>query len=70
MTYMEFKYETDDLIYKTETDHGQGEQPCCFWGGGGGVEWDGRGVWGWWRQTVTIGMDGESGPTVQHRETE
>ena len=22
-------------------------------------EWDGWGVWGWWMQTVTFGMDGQ-----------
>ena len=41
------KYGTDDPIYKTETNHGQGEQTCdSQWGGGG--EWDGRAVWGFW----------------------
>ena len=25
-------------------------------------------VWGWWRQTVTLGMDGQWGPTVEQRE--
>ena len=24
--------------------------------------------WGWWIQTVTFEMDGQWGPTVQHRE--
>ena len=26
---------------------------------GGGKEWDGWGVWGWWMQTVIFGMDGQ-----------
>lgn len=25
------------------------------------------GVWGWWMQTETFGMDGHWVPTVQHR---
>ena len=29
--------------------------------GGGGREWDGRGVRGWGMQTVTFGMDGQGG---------
>ena len=41
ITYMwNQKYGTDDLIYKTETDHGLGEQTCGCWGS----EWDGLGV--------------------------
>ena len=52
------KYGTDVLIHKTETDHGHGEQICgCQ--GERGREWDGRGVWDWWMQTVTFGMDGQ-----------
>ena len=40
ITYLwNLKYGTDDLIYKTETDHGQGEQTCSSHGGGG-QEWD------------------------------
>ena len=40
------KHGTDDPIYKTETDHGHGEQTCgCQ--EGAGREWDGQGVWGW-----------------------
>ena len=34
----------------------------------GGREWDGQAVWGLGMQTVTSGMDGQWGPTVQHRE--
>ena len=36
--------------------------------GGGEREWDGWGAWGWWMQTVMFGMDGQWGPTVQHRQ--
>ena len=36
--------------------------------GGGEREWDGWGVWGWWIQTVTVGVDGQWTPAVQHRE--
>ena len=32
---------------------------------GGGREWDGWGVWGWWMQTVTFGMDRQWGPIIQ-----
>ena len=40
------KYVTNDPIYKTEIDHGHGEQTCVFQG----VEereGHGWGVWGW-----------------------
>ena len=47
----------------SKTDHGQGEQTCGSQGGGG-REWDGWAVWGFWMQTVTFGMDGQWGPTV------
>ena len=36
-------------------------------GGGKGREWDGPGVWGWWMQTITFGMDRQWTPTVSHR---
>ena len=61
------KYVKNYPIYKTEIDHGHGEQTCgCQ--GGKGREWDGWGIWGCWMQTVTFGMDGQCGPTVQNRE--
>ena len=52
---------------KTETDHDQEEQT---WGSQGkrGREWDGRYFGGLGMQTVTSGLDGQWGPTVQHRE--
>ena len=57
------KYGTEDPIYKTEIDHAQGEQTRgSQWGEG--REWDEQGVWGFWMQTVTFGMDGQWGPTV------
>ena len=64
ITYLwNLKYGKTDPIYKTETDHGHGEQTCgCWWGWG--KELDGQGVWGWWVQTVTFGMDKQLGPTV------
>ena len=37
-------------------------------GRGRGDEWDGQGVWAFCMRTVTFGMDGRWGPTVQHRE--
>ena len=44
--YLESKYCTDDPIYKTETDHGHGEQTCgCQQGGR--RKWDEWGVQGW-----------------------
>ena len=50
ITYMwNLKYGTDDPIYKTETD--------CRLVVARGREWDG--VWGWWSQTITFGMDGQ-----------
>ena len=61
-------YGTGDPVYKTETDHGQGEQTSGCWGDGEeGRERDGWGVWGWWMQIVTFRMDGQWGPTIQHR---
>ena len=61
------KYGTDDPTYKTETDQGQAEQTCGSQGRGW-REWDGQGVWGLGMQTVTFGMDGQWGCTLQHGE--
>ena len=33
-----------------------------------GREWDGQALLGFWMQTVKLGMDGQWGPTLQHRE--
>ena len=30
----------------------------------GGRVWDGHGVWGWWIQSVTLGMDGLWSPLL------
>ena len=41
-TYMwNLKYDTNDPIYKAETDHGHGEQTCDCQRVGGGVGWKG-----------------------------
>ena len=40
------KHGTNDPIYKTEIDHGQGEHTYVCQGEGG-REWNGQGVWGW-----------------------
>ena len=46
------------LSTKQKQTHGHGEQTCgCH--GEEGREWDGQGVWGWWIQTVTFGVDGQ-----------
>ena len=33
-----------------------------------GREWDGLGVWGYQMQTITLRMDKQRGPAVQHTE--
>ena len=67
ITYIwNLKYGTDDPISKTETDHRQGEQPFDCQGWGSGRKWGGWGVWVWWIQSVTFGMDGQWGPTMWH----
>ena len=58
------KYGANEPTYKTETDHIHREQTC--WGEG--RELDGRGVLGWWIQTLSFEMEGQWAPTVQHRE--
>ena len=52
------KYGTNDPTYKTERDHGYGEQMCgCQGGGGWGARWGGLGVWRQQMQTITFGVD-------------
>ena len=34
------KYDTNGPIYKTETDHGHGEQTCGCQRGGSGMDWE------------------------------
>ena len=68
ITYLwNLKYGTDDTIYKTETDPSQGEQTCDSQREGG-KDWNGQAVQSFWMQNVIFGMDGQCGPTVQHRE--
>ena len=56
------KHGIDNPIYKTETDHGQRKQTC------GSQEWDGWAGWSLQMQTLNLGMNGQLGPIVQHRE--
>ena len=60
------KYDTNELIYKTETD--SWTQKTNLWlpkGKGGAGE---LGVWDQQMQTITYRMDKQQGPTVEHRE--
>ena len=59
-------YGTDDPVFKEETDNGQGEQTCGSQGGSK-MGWGGWAVWAFYMQTLIFGMDGQWGPTVQHR---
>ena len=62
-TYLwNLNYGRDDPIYKTEIDHGQGEQMCESQEGGR-REWNGWEVW-----SFCYIWNGQWGPTVQHRE--
>ena len=61
------RYSTNDPISKTEPDHSQGKQTCGSQDGGW-REWNEWAVWNFWMQTVTFGMDGQWGPTAQHKE--
>ena len=68
ISYMwDVKYDTNELIYKTETD--AQTQRADLWLPSGG-QWgrDGLGVWDQQMQTSTYRMDKQQGPTVQHRE--
>ena len=68
ITYLQnLQYGTYYPIYKTERHHGQGEQTCDSQGGWG-REWNGWVLWGLGMQTAIFGMDGQWGPTVQHKE--
>ena len=59
------KYD-NDLIYKKRDRSGPWREDLWL-PGGGGKEWDGQGVWGWWIQNVTLGIEGQRGPSVQYR---
>ena len=54
------------MILSTKQEQ-RGEQTCGFQCGRRS-EWGGQAVWGFWMQPVIFGMDGQWGPTVQHRE--
>ena len=62
-----FKNDTNELIYKTETD--SQTLKINLWlpkeKGGGRNRW---GVWEWQRHIFVYGMGGQWGPAVQHRE--
>ena len=59
ITYIwNLKYGTNDHVYKTETDHGHGEQTCVCQQGWRREE-DGQGVWGWWMQTISLEQMGK-----------
>ena len=55
-------YDTNELIYETETD--SQTQRAAIWLRGR----NGLGVWDWQIQTITYGIDIQQGSTVQHRE--
>ena len=59
------KYNTNELIYETETD--SQIQRTDLWLPRAGGE-DGLGGWGQQIQTIIYIMDKQQGPTVQHRE--
>ena len=60
------KYDTNELIYKTETDS-QTQRTDLWLPGGRGGEVE-LGVWDQQMQTNTYRMHKQQGPTVQHRE--
>ena len=61
------KYDTNELIYKTETDS-QTQRTDLGLPGVGGWRRDGLGVWDQQMQTIICRMDKQQGPTVQQRE--
>ena len=61
------KYAKMNLSTKQKETHRHREQTCgCH--GGGGREWDGWGVWGWYVQTIKFRMEKQWGASSQHRE--
>ena len=65
ITYLWYlKYGTDDPIYKTETDHSQGEQTCGSHGGWGSE----MGSLGFLDEKVIFGKDRQWIPMLQCRE--
>ena len=63
------KYDTNELIYKTETDS-QTERTGLWLPRGRGGEWrrDGLGVWDEQMQAIIYRTDKQQGPTIQPRE--
>ena len=62
------KYDTNELIYETETDSGDIENRFVVAKGEGGWEREGLGIWDYQMQTIIYRMDKQHGPTVEHRE--
>ena len=62
------KHDTNEPIYKTETDLQTQGSDLWLPKGRVGRERDGLGIWGWQMQTITSRMDKQQGPNVQHRE--
>ena len=58
------KYGTNEPTYEAETNSQTQRTDLCLSRGGG---WDGLGIWGWQIQTITYRMDGQQGPSGQHR---
>ena len=59
------KYDTNELIYRAETDS-QTQRTDLWLPRGGGR--DGLGVWDYQMQTIIYRMNKLQGPTVKHRE--
>ena len=61
-----FKKDTNELIFKTETDSQTLDYLWLPKGTGGGSE--GLGGWDWQTHTEAYGMTGQWGHAVEHRE--
>ena len=64
----QIKYGTDDPIYKTETDHSQGQQTCGSQQGEKRA-WDGQAVWGFFDANCYIWNGWAMRPYCTARET-
>ena len=60
------KYDTNESIYKTDSQIQRTDLLPRWRGGGGGMDWE-FGI-DQQMQTITYRMDKQQGPTVQHRE--